>query len=626
MSIVNLTQGRILSRKSKLIICVAIFLIALALRCLYWQDSLTASTAGAVNQYTESVNTAGMPEHYRDNALLLLNGDVRTFLRGPAPPNDARVIMHPPGYSILAAFAFKVFGNSDASMRLVHLVLTSAAVVIVFLIAANLLPAGVAIIAALLTAFSPQLAFYSLGLRPDMLVPLPILLAIYFISRAIKGSRAHNMMAAGVFLGLSCWLRSDAMLLAPFLAVVVLPLLFGRSERWRLSLTLACAAILIIAPITIRNLIVFHHFIPVSLGSGVTLIIGIGEYDKEGKFGLPSSDFETVRMESKLYNRPDYSENLFNPDGILRERLRVERGLAVIRSHPLWFAGVMARRVIFMLRNERVPLISTSPAITHDHSTANDKQPAWSISPEEAILKGVGQSSEMLTSLAEGGRVLRMMGGNFSRVQRATFPASTIRRDTDYLLSVPLKLERGSATIHIESRNTGARLASTVTLVPRADISPESQPFVFVRIPFVSGQTDLITVVLDMGGTDGMGVVQLGAMKLFALGPASPFWTYYPRVLIRTVQGFFLTAYMLPLTVIGIGLLAMARQKAALIVLLAVPAYYLASHSLFHTEYRMVLPLQYFYSMLSALALHALFVLGRSLLKRVRAKRFDANS
>jgi predicted membrane-bound mannosyltransferase len=82
----------------------------------------------------------------------------------------------------------------------------------------------------MLVALSPQLAYNSLLLLPDSLAVLPILLAIYFIVRARKQSLVIYIIAAGGLIGLSCWLRANALLLAPFLSVLVFFVLSPRSD------------------------------------------------------------------------------------------------------------------------------------------------------------------------------------------------------------------------------------------------------------------------------------------------------------------------------------------------------------------------------------------------------------
>jgi 4-amino-4-deoxy-L-arabinose transferase-like glycosyltransferase len=195
---------------------------------------------------------------------------------------------------------------------------------------------------------------------PDTLAVLPLLAAVWLLARAREGRGVPRALAAGVLVGLSCLLRANALLLAPFLALFA-PLLFARGARRPSALALVAGALLAVAPVTVRNALVFGRFIPVSLGAGQTLIEGIGDYDPARRFGLPDTDVELQRQEAEMYGRPEYATSLFGPDAIGRDRARRARALAVIRAHPRWFAGVMARRASSMLRLERTPLASTLP-------------------------------------------------------------------------------------------------------------------------------------------------------------------------------------------------------------------------------------------------------------------------
>ncbi len=329
-----------------------IFLVALGVRLLVWQHN---------HSDIEQVMT-GLTAGYRNDARILLSGEVMLFVRGPAPPSDANVLAHPPGYSILMAVIFKLFGERDSALRLFQILCDALSVLLVFLIALELCSSkSIAVIAGALAALSPQLAYNSLLLLPDSLSVLPVLLSVYLLARARgKPLRWLNLIVAGALLGLSCWLRPNALLLSLYLTALV-PLVLPRGQRLRAALLLAGAAVLLIVPLTIRNLVVFKQFIPLSLGSGVTLIEGIADYDEEGRTGLPGTDMEVLRGEAEVYKRADYAGSLYNPDGIARERARVARGLTAIRSQPFWFMGVMLRRAGSMLRMERVPVIAGSP-------------------------------------------------------------------------------------------------------------------------------------------------------------------------------------------------------------------------------------------------------------------------
>ena len=418
-------------RKSIFYTMLLIFLVALGARLLVWQHNRSD---------IERVMT-GLTAGYRDDARVLLSGNLSLFLRGPAPPSDATVLAHPPGYAILMAAVFKIFGESDSALRFFQILCDAFSVVLVLLIALELSSSkSIALIAGLLAALSPQLAYNSLLLLPDSISVLPVLLALYILARERgKAMRWPNLILAGALLGLSSWLRPNWLLL-PLYVAALLPFLLPRGQRLRAAVLLICAALLVIAPLTIRNLIVFHRFIPSSLGAGVTLIEGIADYDEEGRLGLPRTDMEVLRWEAEAYNRADYAGSLYNPDGIERERERVARAMAVIKSHPFWFLGVMLRRAASMLRTERVPVISGS-VLKHD-------------SDETTILR-------------------------------------------------------------------------------------------------------------------------------------------YPGVALKSIQKLFITAILLPLSLLGIFLLARRRDRRALAILLVVPVYFLSVQSMLHTEYRYLVALQY---------------------------------
>jgi hypothetical protein len=221
-----------------------------------------------------------------------------------------------------------------------------------------------------MAAFAPQFSWNSFTLLPDSLAALPILLAILIMTRTCRRpSRSVettliSIFAAGALVGISCWLRANALLLASFLSLVFF-CVCKRAPRLRSALFLICGALLIISALTIRNAVVFGKFIPVSLGAGQTLIEGIADYNTDGSLGLPQTDMELIRIEAESYHRPDYANSLFTPDGIERDRARLSRGLTVIRAHPFWFFGVVVQRAASMLRLERTPLrLAATPSAT----------------------------------------------------------------------------------------------------------------------------------------------------------------------------------------------------------------------------------------------------------------------
>src|ERR1044071_4749817 len=122
-----ITQERI----QFVIICSVIFFVALGVRLLHWQDVQAeiqregTVLTNLVNPYVQEVN------RMRDDGSIL-------FPVRPLERQDARMILHPPGYSILMAAigADWQSGRSSALLSWLQAVSDSVDAVMIFLIAA----------------------------------------------------------------------------------------------------------------------------------------------------------------------------------------------------------------------------------------------------------------------------------------------------------------------------------------------------------------------------------------------------------------------------------------------------------------------------------------------------------
>lgn len=348
---INNATGRSAARRNLLILSL-IFCTALGVRLLNWQAA----------RYEAFQVQSSVALNYKHLAALIRANGVGSLYDASSATSNPDLLGHPPGYPILLSFIYRVAPDSDTAAQAVQMILDALSVIVIVLIAFELFPAAVGVIAGFLAALAPQFSWNSILLLPDSLAALPILLAILLITKTLRRtspaserSSMVSILAAGALIGVSVWLRANSLLLAPFLALLFL-FIRKRGTRLRPAVVLLCGAVLIIAPITIRNAIVYGKFIPVSLGAGQTLIEGIADYNSDGSLGLPQTDMELIRSEAETAHRPEYANSLFTPDGIERDRARLARGFAVIRAHPLWFAGVMIRRAASMLRLERTPL------------------------------------------------------------------------------------------------------------------------------------------------------------------------------------------------------------------------------------------------------------------------------
>jgi hypothetical protein len=591
-----------------IIACVVIFFVALSCRLLSFQD----------NRFEARKVQTAVTEGYKHTGRLLQQGGISSFFSAESPLSDPNHLGHPPGYPIFIAAVFSLFGEAEAALQFIQILADSAASILVFFIALSLLNRPTAIISGLLVALAPQFTYNSTLLLPDSLSVVPILLAIYLLIRAFKRPSLPLLITSGALVGLSCWLRANLMLLAPFM-LIAFPILFERRLRLRYSLALIGGTVLAVAPLTIRNFIVYDHFVPISLGAGQTFIEGISDYDPEGTLGLPNTDMALMKWEAENFNRPDYYGTLFNPDGVKRDRERIARGFAVVRSHPFWFLSVMVRRGASMLRLERVRLINADPPVSHSIEVTNETQPAWSATPADLLAQGTVASKRAETKIEPENQMLRLTGDESKYDNQFFSPPITVEKQTDYVLKIPIRIEQGRMTISVVGEGSDSQLASAI-VEPQDWKTPAEQPLNVIELPFVSASAVQVRILFANGGSQAIRpVVEVGQPQLYALGPSSFGWTRIPRAVIRILQKLFVTAVMLPLAIIGLLLLIHARKWRTIVLLLIVPAYFLCVQSALHTEYRYVLALHYFLFVFVALALYRAFAFLRTALLKIRS-------
>jgi len=265
-------------------------------------------------------------------------------------PDSSRtdLIQYPPGFRLWMAAIYGVTGNRSAvSVQWVQVVLDSLSVLLVAGIAAVAFGWGIGVVSGTLAALSPLLAMSGASPAADAPTSWLVLAAVLFVAIAAKRRSIYFALAAGAFLGLASWMRVNPLLLfVPWALALFVFVAASRRQRLAISLAMVFATLLVISPVVIRNLVVFYPEVaPTGLNVGWNLLAGIGETERGAEFGAPCCDEKMVEQDRAAMNLPpDAPLGLTYPDGIRRDRERGRRAIAIIRSHPLWFTGVMARR------------------------------------------------------------------------------------------------------------------------------------------------------------------------------------------------------------------------------------------------------------------------------------------
>ena len=443
------TNERLSSRKV-LGYSLAIFLVSFTVKSLHAVDM-------APVMYTIDHPFGGLTDQYDARARLILQGK---GILGPydVDPRQTVWISQAPGYSVYLSVIYALVGSNFFTVQLVQNLLNSVTPILLFLIVGMLLSWRVGIVAGFLTGLSHHLSHISNYILPDSVSALPILLA--FLILAVIRQYPHHLrggylyagyLLAGLLLGCAAWLRSQTMLLGLFLAAVFLVILARRFAPRGALATLALVSLLMLVPITIKNYVVYKEFIPVNIGAGIVLWEGIADASGS-RFGAVATDDEVAKQDAELYGNPAYAASWSTPDGIERDRNRVDRSLKVIKEHPLWYAGVMAKRALGMLKySADAPLVyraRRTVSVDSDGTTG----------PDNSIARGVGiAAGERLAFLRPIVRLLQRLSKEAMQVFILIGGVSLglmSRRRLAYFLALPIYYFFFQSLFHTEFRYT----------------------------------------------------------------------------------------------------------------------------------------------------------------------------
>jgi hypothetical protein len=342
------------SNRAKLLFSLLIFLLSFSIKSLVVVDLSPV-------MYTIEQPAGGMAWEYHRDAVSINDGE-GLLVPDNWDPSDTRLLVHAPGYSIYLAAIYSLMGKSYFNVQLIQNAMNSLSAVLIFLIAGNLLSWPVGVASGLLASVSHHFSYYSNFILPDSICALPLLAAVYFLVRTRRG-RARPLWAyalVGALIGVSTWLRPNTMMLGPFIAALLVALSARKAHAARRAWIIAVVPFLIIAPITIRNYIIFGEFVPISANTGIVLWEGIADGGGQ-HFGAVDDDKKVADQEAALYNDERYAQSWATPDGIKRDRDRIKRSLNVIVKHPAWFAGVMLWRMGEMFKySAQAPLVFKS--------------------------------------------------------------------------------------------------------------------------------------------------------------------------------------------------------------------------------------------------------------------------
>jgi 4-amino-4-deoxy-L-arabinose transferase-like glycosyltransferase len=263
-----------------------------------------------------------------------------SFPASALDPNGSPTALRPPAFPLALAALYKLVGTGDPARRweaglLLQAVLGAVSVALLYLIARRLWSRGIALACGLVAALWPPLVMVGTSLMAEPLfIALELAAVLAALHHRDSPCRWRWAIAAGVLCGLASLARSNGV-------VVVVALLFlvwtGRPRLTRAALraplALLAATILTIAPWTIRNALVLHHFVPITTEAGYALA---GTYNPTvaGAKRFPAAWAPPVLQEFE-----SLSKNRHIDEAALSNQM-LSDGLTYVRHHPTYVAKV----------------------------------------------------------------------------------------------------------------------------------------------------------------------------------------------------------------------------------------------------------------------------------------------
>jgi 4-amino-4-deoxy-L-arabinose transferase-like glycosyltransferase len=207
---------------------------------------------------------AGDSPSYDSYALGLLNG-----------LGFSTNLNRPPLYPGFLAGIYFFFGHNFLAVRIVQAFLDSVTCLFVFFIGKRVFgDKRPALLGGLLAAVSPSLIASTSYILTETLTAFLVTASVLLLLKAQAESKKKGWLLSGVVLGLATLTR-PVTILFPFFLLAGFLIFSHRKARGAFFAAVFCLGMALpILPWTARNALVFHRFIPVSIGSGLQLWVG----------------------------------------------------------------------------------------------------------------------------------------------------------------------------------------------------------------------------------------------------------------------------------------------------------------------------------------------------------------
>lgn len=274
-------------------------------------------------------------------------------------------IDRPLGYLFLILIPF-VISSSPIGIQLLHAFLSALSSLLLYRIAQRSFSDRTATRAAIAYSLWPLSVRFEIALLPDSVMSFFLLLTVWFLLRASSKRHFVWYSFSGIACGLGMTMRPDILLLPLFL-LAVFPFVKSFPRRTIGAVGFVVPIILILVAHTLRNYTVTDGTIaPLGLGNGISMWEGISQFGDT--LGTVFGDERVAELEG--YRSWGY------PDGVERDRRRFREAVQIVLDHPVWYAGMIAKRIPVLLTPDWIMTRKFAPSLKEFVDSASERT-AW---------------------------------------------------------------------------------------------------------------------------------------------------------------------------------------------------------------------------------------------------------
>lgn len=226
-----------------------------------------------------------------------------------------RLVDLSPFYLYFLTILNKLFGVSWPFIKCFQIFIGAINTLLVFIIGSRLFKKSAAFIAAMIFAFYGNVIILETTLEPTVFVLFFNLLSVYFLLLSRTGSKSQIkdislILAAGISAGMGIITKPNFLLFLPVGMTWVLFFRttdFGFKKNLFHTLLFLCAAVVVIAPITIRNYLKLHDFILVTADAGKVFFHG----NSKTATAIVGADLSENSPYLNSSSEPDYAHVVF---------------------------------------------------------------------------------------------------------------------------------------------------------------------------------------------------------------------------------------------------------------------------------------------------------------------------